>query len=125
METYNDNLHKNANPRLYEYSRALRKETTKAEERLWEFLRGKKLNGLKFRRQHPFHNYIADFYCHERKLVIELDGAVHSTGENAEYDKGRTFELEELGIIVLRFWNDEVMNEIERVLTRIKEVSKV
>ncbi len=96
MEMYNDNLHKNANPKLYEYGRALRKETTEAEDKLWQYLRNKKVNGLKFRRQHPLHNYIADFYCHEAKLVIEIDGAVHTTKDNAEYDKGRTYELQEL-----------------------------
>lgn len=125
METYNDNLHKNANPKLYEYGRALRKETTEAEDKLWQHLRNKKLNGLKFRRQHPLHNYIADFYCHEAKLVIEIDGAVHTTKDNAEYDKGRTYELQELGVTVLRFWNDEVMNDIKMVLVKVEEVAKM
>lgn len=122
METYYDNLHKNANGKLYEYSRVLRKETTQAEGKLWEALRGKRLNGLKFRRQHPLFNYVADFYCHEKKLVVELDGAVHTTEENAEYDKGRTFELTELGVTVIRFWNDEVLNDLESVLDRIKQL---
>ncbi|MCW3105997.1 MAG: hypothetical protein JWQ09_503 [Segetibacter sp.] len=119
---YNENLHNNANPKLYEYGRALRKETTQAEEFLWERIRNKKVNGLKFRRQHPLLNYIADFYCHEKKLVIEVDGTVHITEDNAEYDRGRTFELTELGVTVIRFWNDEVMNDIESVLAKIKEV---
>lgn len=123
MATYNDNLHKNANPKLYEYGRMLRKETTEAEQKLWELIRGKKLNGLKFRRQHPLHNYIADFYCHDKKLVIEIDGAVHMTTDNAEYDKGRTYELQELGVTVTRFWNDEVMKNIESVIAKIKEVA--
>lgn len=121
MAAYNNNLHKNANPKLYEYGRMLRKETTEAEQKLWEHIRGKKLNGLKFRRQHPLHNYIADFYCHEKKLVIEIDGAVHTTKDNAEYDKGRTYELKELDVTVIRFWNDEVMNDIEAVLKKIIE----
>jgi very-short-patch-repair endonuclease len=124
METYNDNLHNNANPKLYEYGRALRQEKTQAEEFLWERIRNKKLSGLKFRRQHPLLNYIADFYCHEKKLVIEVDGAVHAKEANAEYDKGRTSELTELGVTVIRFWNDEVMIDIEKVLARIKEVAQ-
>lgn len=99
----------------------LRKETTEAEQKLWEHIRGKKLNGLKFRRQHPLHNYIADFYCHEKKLVIEIDGAVHTTKDNAEYHKGRTYELKELDVTEIRFWNDEVMNDIEAVLKKIIE----
>ena len=82
MEKYNDNLHKNANPKLYEFGRTLRKEMTEAENKLWESIRSKKLNGIKFRRQHPLHNYIADFYCYEVKLVIEIDGAVHTTKDN-------------------------------------------
>ncbi len=60
MDNYNDNLHKNANSKLYNYGRMLRKETTEAEEKLWHYLRGRKLSGLKFRRQHPLHNYIVD-----------------------------------------------------------------
>ncbi|MEJ7679706.1 MAG: endonuclease domain-containing protein [Segetibacter sp.] len=125
METYNNNLHKNANPKLYEYGKALRKETTEAEQKLWEYLRDRKLNGLKFRRQHPLHNYIADFYCNEIKLVIEIDGGIHATKDNAEYDKGRTYELQELGVTVLRFWNDEVMNNIKMVIAKIDEVAKI
>lgn len=96
---------------------------TEAEQKLWEHIRGKKLNRLKFRRQHPLHNYIADFYCHEKKLVIEIDGAVHTTTDNAEYDKGRTYELQELEVTVIRFWNDEVMNDAESVIAKIKKVS--
>ena len=124
MKDYNDNLHKNANPKLYEFGRSLRKGMTGAENKLWEHLRSKKLNGLKFRRQHPLHNYIADFYCHEKKLVIEIDGAVHTTKDNAEYDKGRTFELQELGVTVIRFWNDEVIDDLEGVLEKIKKAVK-
>jgi very-short-patch-repair endonuclease len=125
MNTHNDNLHKNANPKLYEFSKELRKEKTEAEEKLWQYLRGSKLNGLKFRRQHPLHNYIADFYCHEKKLVIEVDGSVHTIENNAEYDRGRTYELQELGVTVIRFWNDEVHNDIEKVLGKIKEVVEI
>ena len=56
MDTYNNNLHNNANPKLYEYAKGLRQDTTQAEDKLWEYLRARKLNGLKFRRQHPFDN---------------------------------------------------------------------
>jgi very-short-patch-repair endonuclease len=119
MESYNNNLHKNANQKLYEYGRTLRQETTQAEEILWERIRNKKLNGLKFRRQHPLLNYIVDFYCHEKKLVVEVDGTVHTKPESVEYDKGRTYELQELGLTVIRFWNDEVINDIESVLIKI------
>lgn len=78
VESYNDNLHKGATGKLYEYGRELRRTSTKAEKILWEHLRDKRMNGLKFRRQPPLDKYIADFYCHEKKLVIELDGSVHT-----------------------------------------------
>lgn len=108
---------------MYEFSRELRQVETEAEKVLWEWLRNKKLNGLKFRRQHPLSSYIADFYCHEKKLVIELDGAIHETKENMDYDKTRTQQLNEEGIIVVRFRNEEVMNDIEAVIKKIREVA--
>jgi len=92
---------------------------TEAEEILWKHLRNNKLNGLKFRRQHPLDIFIADFYCHQRKLIIELDGDIHDTLEQKEYDDGRTFELEEKGFTILRFRNEEVINDIENVLYKI------
>jgi very-short-patch-repair endonuclease len=123
MESYNDNLHKNASKTLYQYAKELRKNHTEAEEILWQHLRSRKLGGLKFRRQHPLHKYIADFYCNEKKLVIELDGDVHLANENPEYDKGRTQTLEELGSSVVRFSNDEVIKNIQTVLARILQTA--
>src|SRR5689334_15835600 len=102
IEEYNDNLHKGAIGKLYQYGRELRKASTTAERILWEHLRNGKLAGLKFRRQHPLLKFIADFYCHEKKLVVELDGAVHNAKEIAAYDKYRTFELEGSGVRVIR-----------------------
>ena len=69
-ESYNDNLHQEAVGKLYQYGRELRKESTEAEKLLWTELRNRKLNGLKFRRQHPLDKFVADFYCNEKKLVI-------------------------------------------------------
>ena len=69
-ESYNDNLHKAADGKLYEYARDLRKNETSAEDLLWRNLRNRKLNGFKFRRQHPLDKFIVDFYCHEKKLAI-------------------------------------------------------
>jgi len=120
-DSYNDNLHKGAIGKLFEYSRELRQTSTEAEKLLWKELRGKKLKGLKFRRQHPLDKYVADFYCHEKKLVIELDGAVHDEKENKEYDQARTIELAGLKINVLRFRNDEVENDIDKVLKKITQ----
>jgi very-short-patch-repair endonuclease len=92
---------------------------TEAEEILWEHLRNNKLNGLKFRRQHPLDIFIADFYCHQRKLIIELDGGIHDVLNQREYDEGRTFELEGKGFKILRFRNEEVIKDIDSVLYRI------
>ena len=95
---------------------------TEAEEILWKRLRNNKLEELKFRRQHPLDIFIADFYCHQKKLIIELDGGIHDNLEQKEYDEGRTFELEEKGFKILRFRNEEVINNIEDVLSRIKNL---
>jgi len=120
-DSYGDNLHKGATGKLFEYSRELRQSSTEAEKLLWERLRNRKLNGLKFRRQHPIDKYIVDFYCHEKRLVIELDGSVHNINENAAYDRARTVELGGLKITVIRFRNVEVENDMESVLEKIGE----
>ncbi len=120
-DSYNDNLHKGSIGKLYEYARDLRKNDTSAEDLLWRNLRNRKFNGLKFRRQHPLDKFIADFYCHEKKLVIELDGSVHDNHEAKESDEGRTYELKELGITVIRFRNEEVLQNISEVLKNIRE----
>jgi very-short-patch-repair endonuclease len=88
-----------------------------AEQTLWNVLRGRQVSDLKFRRQHPFGDYILDFVCLENKLVIEVDGEQH--GEQAGYDENRTQELQAAGFCVLRFWNNEVLREIESVKEKI------
>ncbi len=98
--------------------RMLRKNPTPEEYKLWNFLRNKNL-GVKFRRQHGIGPYIADFYCKEKNLIIELDGAQH--GNEKEYDKERDDHIKTLGIKVLRFWNSEINKNIEDVLIKIKE----
>jgi len=118
-ESYNDNLHKEAIGKLYQYGRELRKESTEAEKLLWAELRNRKLNGLKFRRQHPLDKFIVDFYCNEKKLVVELDGDVHDQKVNNEYDEARTAMLAGLNIIVLRFKNEDVINNMKDVLKKI------
>lgn len=120
-ESFNDNLHKGAIGKLYEYGRELRQSGTDAERILWEELRNRKLNGLKFRRQHPIDKVVADFYCHEKKLIIELDGLVHDVKENKEYDANRTYMLNEIGITVIRFRNEEVKKDVKMVLKMIVE----
>ena len=94
--------------------RKLRNQTTDAEHRLWQHLRGRQVQGCKFRRQHPFGNYVLDFACLERKFAIELDGGQHAN--EAAYDMHRTKQLERAGFRVLRFWNNEVFENIEGVV---------
>ncbi len=100
-------------------SRALRRSQTEAEALLWQYLRARRLCGFKFRRQHPFPPYIADFYCAEKKLIIELDGSQHL--DRQEYDAERTRFLNAKGNTVLRFWNDEVLKDMNAVLQIISE----
>ena len=107
MNEYNDKLHGNSRPTTYENARDLRKVQTKAEEKLWQAVRNGKVCNLKFRRQHAFDDYILDFYCHKIKLAVEVDGEVHNDPEVAAYDVIRTNNLNEHGITVLRFTNDE------------------
>lgn len=120
MEKHKENLFKGATGNLFEFSRELRQRSTEAEEILWQFLRNKKHNNLKFRRQHPLNNYIADFYCHDLKLVIEIDGGIHNRSQNIVYDNNRTSVLNEFGLTVIRFTNDEVLNNLPEVLKKIK-----
>ncbi|TXF79662.1 endonuclease domain-containing protein [Chryseobacterium sp.] len=97
----------------------LRNNLTKSEALLWERLRQGQFKGLKFRRQHPVHIYIADFYCHRYQLIIEIDGAYHNTPEQIPKDGRRTKILEELGLVIIRFTNLEVETHMERVLEQI------
>jgi len=109
---------KRANPKGYERARELRKELTPAERKLWAYLRGDKLNGVNFRRQHAIGNYIVDFVSIKKKLVIELDGSQHL--EQAEYDVERTKYLESRGYKVVRFWNHDVMKDMNGVFRAIE-----
>jgi leucyl-tRNA synthetase len=105
---------------LSDRRKELRKNQTGAEEKLWWYLRDKRL-GVKFRRQHSIGGYILDFICKDKKLIIELDGEIHNTEDAKEYDFVRDKYFEELDYKVLRFRNDEVENEIEKVLEEIKK----
>jgi very-short-patch-repair endonuclease len=92
---------------------------TDAEHLLWGCLRRKQLCGFRFRRQHPVERFVLDFYCCEAKLAIELDGGQHNEPEARFRDKERTACLERQGIKVIRFWNSEVLNNLEGALARI------
>ena len=114
-------MHHAAPPRNFIHAKQLRSTMTEAEERLWSYLSGKKLDGFKFRRQHPLHAFIIDFYCHEARLSIELDGEYHFTPEQTAHDRERTKIIEGLGVRELRFTNAQVYLDIEGVLQKIRE----
>ena len=97
--------------------RTLRCHMTDAERALWHQLRCRQMSGCKFRRQHPFDDYVLDFVCLEIKLVIEVDGGQH--GSDIEYDEERTLYLQNGGFRVLRFWNHEVLKDLESVMEKI------
>ena len=103
----------------------LRKNMTIAEKVLWQQLRNNQIDGLKFRRQHPVDIFILDFYCHERKLAIEVDGGIHNQMDQKEWDENRKFELNEFGIKVLRFTNEDVIDRTKEVIKSIKEFLKL
>ena len=98
-------------------AKKLRKSLTDAELILWKYLRKRQLGGHKFRKQHPVGNYIVDFVCLKKKLIIELDGGQHQ--KNIDYDTKRTQYLELEGFKVVRFWNNQVFNEIDEILDTI------
>ncbi len=102
-------------------ARDQRREPTLAERKLWGALRGRRLSGFKFRRQHPHGQFVLDFFCVEEQLEVEVDGGIHSDPIQAKHDQARTECLETIGIRVLRFKNDEVMNHLDSVLQRILE----
>jgi very-short-patch-repair endonuclease len=116
---------KGASPRIFANAQKLRESATEAEEFLWLALRENQLDGYKFRRQHPLSIYIADFYCHKLKLVIEIDGGYHQTKEQMLLDAERTATIESQGLKVMRFTNEEVLLNLPEVLNKIKEFAKL
>ena len=113
---------KSIDPRLLTLARKLRKEQTDAEQLLWSLLRNRQFCGLKFRRQYPMAPYVLDFYCDEERLGIELDGGQHNEPDNKRTDKERTAFLEGKGIRIIRFWNNDVLQETEAVLEQLYNV---
>jgi len=108
-----------AKPELFRYAEDMRKNPTPAEEILWKHLRKFRHKGYIFRRQHPIDIFIADFYCHKIRLVIEVDGEIHFNDQVMAYDDGRSGEIERLGIKVLRFPNHQVLQNLDNVIAQI------
>lgn len=106
---------------VVELARGLRGRQTSSEQILWDCLRNRRLAGAKFRRQRPLGRYIADFYCHEARLVIELEGIGHDEEEQRENDTVRQETIEQQGIVVLSFTNEEVIRDLDAVLIKIME----
>ena len=106
---------------VIQMARELRNRQTAAEEVLWACLRNRQISGAKFRRQHPFGRYIADFYCHDVRLSIELLGHVHDMPDQKQYDADRQRFFKQGGIIVLSFKNEELTENLEGVLAKITE----
>ena len=103
-------------------ARELRHDSTEAERKLWKHLRNRQLEGMKFRRQVPLFGFYADFFCEGANLIVALDGGQHAS--QVEKDGARTRTLQEAGIIVLRFWNNEVLGNFEGVLAAIVNTAK-
>ena len=104
---------------LTKTARILRKNSTDAERKLWYNIRARKLEGFKFKRQQPLGSYIVDFVCFEKSLVIELDGGQHAIDREKDIERDNWLKKE--GFHVLRFWNNDVLNNHEGVLTEIKK----
>ena len=98
----------------------MRSNMTEAEAKMWNILRAKRFYGFKFKRQVLIGDYIVDFVCETKKIIIEIDGGQHNSEENIVYDKNRTIYLNSQGYEVLRFWNNEVLSNIEGVCEVIK-----
>ena len=105
---------------LFKNAKQVRKKMTFVEGVIWMHLK-KGISGYKFRRQHPIGSYIADFFCHKAKLIVEVDGSIHNSDEIKKNDFTKQSDLEKLGYTTLRFTNDEVSKQIETVLNKISE----
>jgi very-short-patch-repair endonuclease len=116
------NMFFRAKPETFRAASILRKNMTLAEKILWKKLNDRKLFKTKFRKQHPLYIFIVDFYCHEYKLVIEVDGEIHNNKDSREYDLGRTATLNRFGIKVIRFTNDQILYDIDSVIAEILRV---
>ena len=104
-----------------ELSRKLRKSMTKAETHFWNAVRNKKLFGLKFRRQQIIAGFVVDFYCNSIRLCVEIDGDVHNLAEQKEYDEEKDKKIKYHDLRMLRLTNDEVLNDFEKVIQKIRE----
>ena len=108
-----------------ELARKLRKEQTPQESKFWSMVRNHRFYDLEFKRQYPMGDYIVDFICREKKIIVELDGGQHNELENIEYDKQRSLYLEERGYKVVRFWNNDIDSNMKGVYETLKRLCGV
>ncbi len=106
-------------------ARNLRKNMTDQERKLWKIIKNKQFYGYRFLRQYIIDNYIVDFVCCEKKIIIEIDGGQHNITENITYDEKRTAYLESVGYTVVRFWNNDIDFNIEGVYQKLQEVFNI
>ena len=109
------------NPKLKEKARRLRNNSTKAEIRLWLYLKGRQMMGYDFHRQKPIDNFIVDFFCRELMLAIELDGYTHTFEEVADRDEKKEKRLRAVGVRIIRFKDNDIMNNMEGVMKEIED----
>ncbi|PKQ63059.1 hypothetical protein BZG02_09835 [Labilibaculum filiforme] len=115
----------NAKPHIFEKAKYLRENMTLAELKLWDLLKEKQVQNLRFRAQHPIDIFIADFYCYPLKLVIEVDGGIHQSSEQKEYDIGREAEINHWGIKIIRFTNNEIEEDLNKVIDEINKICSI
>ncbi|OFY60443.1 MAG: hypothetical protein A2V46_10625 [Bacteroidetes bacterium RBG_19FT_COMBO_42_7] len=109
-----------AKPSIFKLAKELRKDETEAEKKLWTKLNRNQILGLQFRRQHPINVFVADFYCPKIKLVIEVDGSIHEIFEYEAHDIGRSEVLNDFGITVIRFTNEQILNDLNGTVKQIE-----
>ena len=118
------NMHAGASAQIFHYAIKLRKNPTESEKLLWNKLRNRQLEGIKFRRQHPFDDFAIDFYSHELELAIELDGGYHETKRQKFSDDCKDIQLMSFGLTVLRYTNENIFHSMDIVLEDIREYIK-
>ena len=118
---HDESMWKGAPAHHFLLAKQLRGSMTPAEILMWDILKKKQFKGYKFRRQHPIHQFIVDFYCHELQLIIEIDGKYHDSAEQKNKDLKRTDLLKFQGLREIRFTNEEVINAIDLVLKKLEE----
>lgn len=118
--SHGHSMHYGAKKETFQFAFILRNNMTRAEKKLWLYLR-KKSTGYRFRCQHPTSRYVTDFYCHPLKLVIKVDGSIHLLEEIHQNDVDREFNLVSLGLTIIRFTNDMILYDIDNVMTIIND----